>query len=145
MTEVISVRVSDSLYKLLQELAQKFNVKVSDIVRDALRYYLENVIKELNPTPELLLTYTAYKVEDLVKMAKRLRYLHHVFERAHTWEIDLDLHREYYNEKGYHPREIGFLRMIEQEIKKEIAHFQAKLIELMEKIKKDMEKEGDRK
>ena len=139
MTEVISVRVSDSLYKLLQELAQRYNVKISDIVRDALRYYLHNVISDLNPTPEILLTFTTYKVEDLTKLAKKLRYLHHLFERSLIWETDLDTHRDYYNERGYHPRELAFLRMIEKSIRKEIAEFQSKLISLLEKIEKEEE------
>jgi len=140
MSEVISIRLPRSTYFLLQTYAEIRNVSVSDIVRDAINYYIHNIISQGITTPELKIRYVLHKVNELERYIKEIRYLHSAFTKAQAWIEDIQHNTYKYTEKGYHPHELDLIIRLEKEIKKVIIEAQKEIVSMMKEV---YEKEVD--
>ena len=137
-TEIVSVRIPKNTYLFLQKYAQEHNIFISDIVRDALSYYIENVLKEMEMTPELKLRYTLHRIDELQRYAREIRYLHHAYRKAQSWLEDIEENAKKYYEKGYHDLELELLKSIEKTIKDNVRKIQREIVMVMrEKIGED--------
>ena len=135
-TEIVSVRIPKNTYLFLQKYAQEHNIFISDVIRDALSYYIENVLKEMEMTPELKLRYTLHRIDELQRYAREIRYLHHVYRKAEIWLNDLEEKTGKYYEHGYHDLEVELLKSIEKTIKENVRKIQRDIVLMMsEKLK----------
>ena len=130
-TEIVSVRIPKNTYLFLQKYAQEHNIFISDVIRDALSYYIENVLKEMEMTPELKLRYTLHRIDELQRYAREIRYLHHVYRKAEVWLEDLKEKPSKYYEHGYHDLEIELLKSIEKTIKENVRKIQRDIVLMM--------------
>ena len=130
-TEIVSVRIPKNTYLFLQKYAQEHNIFISDIIRDALSYYIENVLKEMEMTPELKLRYTLHRIDELQRYAREIRYLHHVYRKAEIWLNDLEEKTGKYYEHGYHDLEVELLKSIEKTIKENVRKIQRDIVLMM--------------
>ena len=132
-SEIVSVRIPKNTYLFLQKYAQEHNIFISDIIRDALSYYIENVLKEVEMTPELKLRYTLHRIDELQRYAREIRYLHHVYRKAQSWLEDIEENAKKYYEKGYHDLELELLKSIERTIKENVRKIQREIVLMMGK------------
>ena len=132
-TEIVSVRIPLNTFLFLQKYASKYNLTLSDIIRDALSYYIENVLKEVEMTPELKLRYTLHRIDELQRYAREIRYLHHVYRKAQSWLEDIEENAKKYYEKGYHDLELELLKSIERTIKENVRKIQREIVLMMGK------------
>ena len=130
-TEIVSVRIPKNTYLFLQKYAQEHNIFISDVIRDALSYYIENVLKEMEMTPELKLRYTLHRIDELQRYAREIRYLHHVYRKAEIWLNDLEEKTGKYYEHGYHDLEVELLKSIEKTIKENVRKIQRDIVLMM--------------
>ena len=135
-TEIVSVRIPKNTYLFLQKYAQEKDIFISDVIRDAISYYIENILKEVDMTPELKLRYTLHRIDELQRYAREIRYLHHVYRKAQTWLEDLEEKTPKYYEHGYHDLEVELLKSIEKAIKENVRKIQREIVLMMgEKLK----------
>ena len=130
-SEIVSVRIPKNTYLFLQKYAQEHNIFISDVIRDALSYYIENVLKEMEMTPELKLRYTLHRIDELQRYAREIRYLHHVYRKAEIWLNDLEEKTGKYYEHGYHDLEVELLKSIEKTIKENVRKIQRDIVLMM--------------